>query len=273
MPLVHDDVVRVDLIVVENYELSVRSANLLTISQDGVILAPLNCLRKSFDIWLDSICLDPITTTGYSSQASEQDMDDLQMQFLADIFSVSVDDPRMVSREDAFPLGLDTFDAALRQRPVPTRLAELLTQARVHSFGRQRSVSTLAANSLTLSPIPLFFKNRAKKQLSKTKQTMQRCKAKNIEVLPLAIQDTEPQVLKLSFHKAPEPLGIACTPPSRRSSTLPRSLVAIAFRVFDRLANFWSLRPSPKELHALLIHGFGFRRSHSDSGVFSLSHS
>ena len=33
-------------------------------------------------------------------------MDDLQMQFLAD-------NPRMVSGEDAFPLDLETFEAAL----------------------------------------------------------------------------------------------------------------------------------------------------------------
>ena len=42
------------------------------------------------------------TAAGYSSEASEQDVDDLQMQLSASIFSVSVDDPRTVSGEDAF---------------------------------------------------------------------------------------------------------------------------------------------------------------------------
>ena len=35
--------------------------------------------------------------------------------FCTDIFSVSVDDPQMVRGEDAFPVDLDTFEAALRQ--------------------------------------------------------------------------------------------------------------------------------------------------------------
>ena len=42
------------------------------------------------------------TAAGYSSEASETEMDDLQLQFLADIFAVFVDNPGMVSGEDGF---------------------------------------------------------------------------------------------------------------------------------------------------------------------------
>ena len=72
MPLVHYDVRRVDLVVVENYELPVRSASLLTISKDGVVLAGLKCLQQSFDIWLDFVGVDPIATTDLSKRDKAQ---------------------------------------------------------------------------------------------------------------------------------------------------------------------------------------------------------
>mmetsp|Transcript_49370 Transcript_49370/g.116034 ORF Transcript_49370/g.116034 Transcript_49370/m.116034 type:complete len:214 (-) Transcript_49370:250-891(-) len=110
--------------------------------------------------------------------------------------------------------------SGVAQRPVPTRLAELLTQARFHRFGRQRSVSTLAANSLALAPIR---------------------NPKTWVFIPQHLNHLES--LQATFSQL---LVLLSVP---RGNRLPGSVQ----QRLDRLTNFWSLGHSFR-LHALLVH-------------------